>query len=65
MLVLKEWRRLVWWPGIAFALAFAIVEIGQLDRAIATAFFYRPQTGWIGANLGLREDSANLHVEGS
>jgi membrane-associated PAP2 superfamily phosphatase len=52
MLVLKEWRRLVWWPGIAFVLAFAIVEIGQFDRPIARAFFYGPENGWLGAGAG-------------
>ncbi len=64
MLVLKEWRRLVWWPGIAFVLAFAIVEIGQLDRAIATAFFYRPQTGWLGEGAGAWWARELIHQDG-
>jgi membrane-associated PAP2 superfamily phosphatase len=52
MLVLKEWRRLLWWPGVAFVLAFAVLEIGQFDRAIARAFFYSPGSGWLGAGAG-------------
>jgi membrane-associated PAP2 superfamily phosphatase len=52
MLVLKEWRRLVWWPGIVFVLAFALVEIGQFDRTLARALFYSPESGWLGAGAG-------------
>jgi len=52
MLVLRDWRRLVWWPGLAFALSFAVVEIGQFDRAIARAFFYDAHSGWLGAGAG-------------
>src|SRR6185295_9808332 len=52
MLVQKEWRRLVWWPSIAFILAFALMEIGQFDRTIARAFFYDAQSGWLGAGAG-------------
>jgi membrane-associated PAP2 superfamily phosphatase len=52
MLLLKDWRRLVWWPGIVFVLAFAILEIGQFDRAIALTLFYSPHSGWLGAGAG-------------
>jgi membrane-associated PAP2 superfamily phosphatase len=52
MLVLKEWRRLVWWPAIAFVAAFACVEIGQFDRTIARELFFDPQSGWLGAGAG-------------
>jgi len=52
VLVLRDWRRLVWWPGLAFLLAFAVLELGQLDRPIALALFYHPGSGWIGAGTG-------------
>ena len=52
MLVLREWRRLIWWPGLAFVAVFAILEIGQFDRTIANAFFYRPGAGWLGEGAG-------------
>ena len=52
MLLLKDWRRLVCWPGIAFVLAFALLEIGQFDRSIALALFYSPHSGWLGAGAG-------------
>jgi hypothetical protein len=52
MLVLNDWRRLVWWPALVFLLAFALLEIGQFDRGIALALFYRPDSGWLGAGAG-------------
>src|SRR3569832_30152 len=52
MLVQSEWRRLVWWPALAFLLAFALLEIGQFDRTVARAFFYDPRSGWLGAGAG-------------
>jgi membrane-associated PAP2 superfamily phosphatase len=52
VLVQNEWRRLVGWPALAFALAFAVMEIGQFDRSLARTFFYDAQTGWLGAGAG-------------
>lgn len=52
MLVQDEWRRLVWRPAIAFLACFAVLEIGQLDRAVAHAFFYDARSGWLGAGAG-------------
>ena len=52
MLVQSEWRRLVWWPALGFLLAFALIEIGQFDRAVARTFFYDAQAGWLGAGGG-------------
>lgn len=52
MLVQDEWRRLVWWPALAFLLAFALMEFGQFDRAVARTLFYDAQSGWIGAGAG-------------
>ena len=52
MLVQNEWRRLVWWPALAFILAFALMEIGQFDRAVARAFFFDARSGWLGAGAG-------------
>jgi membrane-associated PAP2 superfamily phosphatase len=52
MLVQDEWRRLVWWPALAFLLVFALMEIGQFDRAVAHAFFYDTRSGWLGAGAG-------------
>jgi membrane-associated PAP2 superfamily phosphatase len=52
MLVQDEWRRLVWWPAIALLAAFALLEVGQLDRAVAHEFFYDAHSGWLGAGAG-------------
>ncbi len=52
MPVLPEWRRLVWWPGIAFALVLGTLVLGHFDRPIANALFYSPGSGWLGAGAG-------------
>jgi membrane-associated PAP2 superfamily phosphatase len=52
MLVQPDWRRLVMWPAVSFVLAFALVEVGQVDRSIARALFYSPHSGWLGAGTG-------------
>jgi membrane-associated PAP2 superfamily phosphatase len=64
VLVLNEWRRLVWWPAIAFLLAFAILEIGQFDRPIALALFYQPGAGWLGAGTNDWWSRGLLHQSG-
>lgn len=51
MLVLRDWRRLAWWPALAFLVAFAVLEIGRFDRPIAEALFYR-DGGWLGVGTG-------------
>ena len=52
MLIQNDWRRLVWWPAIAFVIAFAVMEVGQFDRSVARALFYSPSSGWLGAGAG-------------
>jgi membrane-associated PAP2 superfamily phosphatase len=52
MLVQRDWRRLVMWPVISFLVAFALVEVGQVDRSIARALFFSPHSGWLGAGTG-------------
>lgn len=52
MMNLRDWRALVLWPGVFLVLAFALLEIGQLDRPIANALFYAAGRGWLGAGSG-------------
>ena len=52
MLVLQDWRRLVWWPGIALTLTLTLLLAGGFDRAIAQALFYSESSGWLGAGAG-------------
>jgi membrane-associated PAP2 superfamily phosphatase len=52
MLPLRNWRRLVGWPGIAFALVLGTLILGHFDRPIASALFYSPESGWLGAGGG-------------
>jgi len=52
MLVLRDWRRLAAWPTLGFLAAFAALEIGHFDRAIAQALFWRVDSGWLGAGAG-------------
>lgn len=52
MLVQGDWRRLVMWPVVSFVVAFALVEIAQVDRSIARALFYSAHSGWLGAGAG-------------
>jgi membrane-associated PAP2 superfamily phosphatase len=52
MLVQKDWRQLVWWPGIAFVSVLAAIIFGHFDRPIAQLFFFHAPSGWIGAGAG-------------
>jgi membrane-associated PAP2 superfamily phosphatase len=52
VLVQRDWRRLVLWPLVSFVLVFSFIEVGQVDRSIARAVFFSPQTGWLGAGAG-------------
>lgn len=52
MLVLLEWRRLIWWPGIGFAIVLGTLVLGHFDRPIAQALFYSSASGWLGAGTG-------------
>jgi membrane-associated PAP2 superfamily phosphatase len=52
MLNLRDWRALVLWPGVLLLLAFALLELGQLDRPVANALFYSADHGWLGAGSG-------------
>jgi membrane-associated PAP2 superfamily phosphatase len=52
MMNLRDWRALVLWPGVFLLLAFALLEIGQFDRPIATALFFAADRGWLGAGSG-------------
>ncbi len=51
MLTPQDWRRHVWWPGLAFAFALSCVTFGELDMPIAHALFYSDAT-WLGAGAG-------------
>jgi membrane-associated PAP2 superfamily phosphatase len=52
MLILRDWRRLVGWPGISLLLSLAVLIGGEFDRAISHALFYGDTTGWLGAGAG-------------
>lgn len=52
MLVQRDWRRLVGWPGMLFALVLGTLILGHFDRPIANALFYSAHSGWLGAGAG-------------
>jgi membrane-associated PAP2 superfamily phosphatase len=52
MLNFREWRRLVWWPGIVFALVLGILTLGHVDLPIARAWYDSTASGWLGAGAG-------------
>jgi membrane-associated PAP2 superfamily phosphatase len=47
------WRAHAWWPLLAFAVAFGVLEIFSLDRAIARELYFNVGTAqWLGAGSG-------------
>jgi membrane-associated PAP2 superfamily phosphatase len=64
MLVQRDWRRLVGWPGILFALVLGTLILGHFDRPIANALFYSAGSGWRGAGAGDWWAHALIHDAG-
>jgi membrane-associated PAP2 superfamily phosphatase len=59
------WRLHMWRPLLAFALAFAILEIFSLDRVIAREWYYNVHTSrWLGAGSGQWWARGLLHTGG-
>src|SRR5512147_676648 len=46
------WPRHAWWPLLAFVVAFGVLEIFSLDRAIAREWYFNAHTGWLGSGSG-------------
>jgi membrane-associated PAP2 superfamily phosphatase len=47
------WRVHAWWPLLAFAIAFGVLEVFSLDRVIARDWYFDVQTGhWLGTGRG-------------
>lgn len=59
------WRRHVWWPLLAFAVLFGILEVFSLDRIIAREWYYNVHTAqWLGAGSGEWWARGVLHTGG-
>src|SRR4051812_46365508 len=59
------WRRHAWWPLLAFAVAFGILEVFSLDRVLARQWFFNVHTAqWLGAGAGEWWAHDLLHTDG-
>jgi len=59
------WRLHAWWPLLAFALAFGVLEVFSLDRAIAREWYFNVHTAqWLGAGNGEWWARGLLHTGG-
>jgi membrane-associated PAP2 superfamily phosphatase len=59
------WRRHAWWPLLAFAMVFGIVELFSLDRVLARHWFFNVHTAqWLGAGRGEWWAHDLLHTDG-
>jgi len=59
------WRRHAWWPLLAFAVGFGILEVFSLDRAIARELYFNVHTAhWLGAGSGEWWARSVLHTGG-
>jgi membrane-associated PAP2 superfamily phosphatase len=59
------WRRHAWWPLLAFAVAFGVLEVFSLDRMIAREWYFNVHTGqWLGAGSGEWWARGLLHTGG-
>jgi membrane-associated PAP2 superfamily phosphatase len=64
MLSQRDWRRLVWWPGLAFGALLAALIGGELDREVAHALYYDGAAGWLGAGSGEWWARGLIHTSG-
>lgn len=59
------WRRHLWWPLLAFAVVFGVLEALSLDRLIARKLFFNEHTAqWLGAGSGEWWARGLLHTAG-
>ncbi|HEU5134272.1 MAG TPA: phosphatase PAP2 family protein [Steroidobacteraceae bacterium] len=59
------WRRHLWWPLLAFTIAFAVLEMFSLDRVLARAWYFNaPTAQWLGAGDGEWWARGLLHTGG-
>jgi membrane-associated PAP2 superfamily phosphatase len=59
------WRRHAWWPLLAFAVGFGVLEVFSLDRAIAKDWYFNVHTAhWLGAGSGDWWARGVLHTGG-
>ena len=59
------WRRHFWWPLLAFAVVFGVLEALSLDRVIARKLFFNVHTAqWLGAGSGEWWARGLLHTSG-
>jgi len=59
------WRLHLWWPLLAFSLAFGVLEVFSLDRVIAREWYYNVSTGqWLGSGTGKWWARGLLHTGG-
>ena len=59
------WRRHAWWPLLAFAVLFGILEVFSLDRVIAREWYFNVHTAqWLGAGSGEWWARGLLHTGG-
>jgi membrane-associated PAP2 superfamily phosphatase len=59
------WRRHAWWPLLAFAVVFGVLEVFSLDRVIAREWYFNIHTAqWLGAGAGEWWARGLLHTGG-
>ena len=59
------WRRHAWWPLLAFAVVFGVLEVFSLDRVIAREWYFNVHTAqWLGAGSGEWWARGLLHTGG-
>jgi len=59
------WRRHAWWPLLAFAVLFGILEVFSLDRVIAREWYFNVHTAqWLGTGSGEWWARGVLHTGG-
>ena len=58
------WRSHFWWPLLAFAVVFGVLEALSLDRVIARKLFFNVHTAqWLGAGSGEWWARGLLHTQ--
>src|SRR5688572_825879 len=58
-------RQHLWWPLLAFTLAFGAVEVFSLDRVLAREWYFNVHTAqWLGAGNGEWWARGLLHTGG-
>ncbi|HYJ41882.1 MAG TPA: phosphatase PAP2 family protein [Steroidobacteraceae bacterium] len=59
------WRRHLWWPLLAFTIAFGVLEIFSLDRILAREWYFNVHSSqWLGTGAGEWWARGVLHTGG-